>query len=107
MVETPAWKTPLAWTSSDFSLSAYDGILLPGGHDKAMRPYLESASLQHLLADYMPLSKRTEAKPKVVAAICHGVLALARAKDEHGQSVLYDLKTTTLPAWMERFVDIM
>ena len=103
MIETPAWKTPLARISSDFSLSAYHGILLPGGHHKAMRPYLESTSLHTLPVGYMPLSKRTEAKPKVVAAICHGVLALTRAKDDQGKSVLYDLKTTTFPAWMERY----
>jgi putative intracellular protease/amidase len=40
---------------------------------------------------------------KPVGAICHGVLALARAKDpDTGESVLRTSKTTCLPRYMER-----
>jgi putative intracellular protease/amidase len=37
-----------------------------------------------------------------VAAICHGVLVLARTLGEGGKSVLHDRKTTCLPKYMER-----
>ena len=38
-----------------------------------------------------------------MAAICHGVLVLARAKDKAtGKSVLHGRRTTCLPKYMER-----
>ncbi|KAM0752798.1 class I glutamine amidotransferase-like protein [Meredithblackwellia eburnea MCA 4105] len=105
LVQTDPWKNPHNWSSPSFPalLSTFDGVLLPGGHDKPMRQYLESESLQKLLAEYFPKTDRTVERPKVVGAICHGVLALARAKDAKGDSVLKGVQTTTLPVWMERF----
>ena len=37
-----------------------------------------------------------------VAAICHGVLVLARAKGADGRSPLHDKRTTCLPKYLER-----
>ncbi|KII95741.1 hypothetical protein PLICRDRAFT_99075 [Plicaturopsis crispa FD-325 SS-3] len=104
LTATPEWKKPHSWTDPAFSFDAYDGVLLPGGHDKPMRQYLESASLRSHLVKYFPLTKRDGPGPrrKVVAAICHGVLALARVKDAEGHSVLWDVQTTTLPVHMEK-----
>lgn len=68
-----------------------------------MRQFLESASLRALLASFFPLTSRTATTPKVVGAICHGVLALARAQVD-GKSVLWDSETTTLPVHLEKYV---
>ncbi|HQQ81773.1 MAG TPA: type 1 glutamine amidotransferase domain-containing protein [Cyclobacteriaceae bacterium] len=66
-----------------------DALLLPGGHDKGMREYLNSPQLQALASYFL-----TANKP--VAAICHGVVLLARSKNPMGQSVLMDYRTTAL-----------
>ncbi len=68
----------------------FDALLLPGGHDKGVREYLESKLLQQLVADFFVAQKP-------IAAICHGVVLAARAKHPMTQrSVLYDYKTTAL-----------
>jgi len=67
---------------------AYDGLLLPGGHCPDMRPYLEDAALRAFAAAFV-------ASGKPVAAVCHGVVVLARA------GVLRGRRVTALPSWME------
>jgi putative intracellular protease/amidase len=75
---------------------SFDGLLLPGGHAKGMRPYLESDELRRGVLRFWALRKP-------VAAICHGVLVLARTiVPETGRSVLFDRRTTCLPAYMEK-----
>jgi len=71
-----------------------DGMILPGGHAPGMRPYLESARLQDVVADLF-------ARRRPVGAICHGVLIAARARRADGKSLLYGRKTTALPKTME------
>lgn len=84
----------MSWT--DLWSEACDALLLPGGHAPGMRQYLGSAPLQEKIAAFWKTGRP-------VAAICHGVLALARAKDpETGQSVLHASRTTCLPGYMER-----
>ncbi len=87
---------------SDLSVSQYDAILLPGGHAKGMRPYLEDPTLQELVADFFDTVDQTH-QHKPVAAICHGVLIAARSvsKKTH-QSVLHGRKTTALTWKLER-----
>ncbi len=69
---------------------SYDALLLPGGHDKAMKPYLESGVLQQLVVDFFSADKP-------VGAICHGVVLAARSIDpDTGKSVLYNYQTTAL-----------
>ncbi len=88
MVQTAAFQKPLSY--HDLSEKDYDALLLPGGHDKGVKEYLESAVLQQVVADFF-----RAAKP--VAAICHGVVLAARSKDrDTGRSVLYGYKTTSL-----------
>jgi len=77
---------PITWDAID---TAYDALLLPGGHAPGMRQYLGSALLQQRIRDFW-------ATEKPVAAICHGVLPLARA------GVLAGMRTTCLPKYMER-----
>jgi putative intracellular protease/amidase len=93
MIQTPAFRSPVSWLSLD--ITAYDGLLLAGGHAPGMRQYLGSAELQASIAQFWETGRP-------VGAICHGVLVLARSKDPQGVSVLADRRTTCLPKYMER-----
>lgn len=73
----------------------FDGILLPGGHDKGMKEYLESKILQSLIADFFNAKK-------AVGAICHGVVLAARSINPKTQkSVIHYYKTTSLLKFQE------
>jgi putative intracellular protease/amidase len=89
LLSTRSFNEPLAW--SEIDLDDIDGLLLPGGHRaRGMRRYLESRELQAIVRDSF-------ARELPVAAICHGVLLLARSVDSaSGRSVLYGRKTTAL-----------
>jgi putative intracellular protease/amidase len=90
----PRFVAPISW--ADIDVDAFDGLLLPGGHAPGMRQYLGSELLQSKVA-------ATWLRGRPVAAICHGVLVLARSKDPAtGKSVLHGAKTTCLPKYMER-----
>jgi protease I len=89
MAQSAAFQEPLRY--SDIRSTDFDALLLPGGHAKGMRPYLESAILQKQIAEFF-------AANKPIAAICHGVLLAARSNNAAGQSVLYGRKTTALLA---------
>jgi putative intracellular protease/amidase len=92
--EAPAFVRPLAWR--DVDAASFDGIVLPGGHAKGMRQYLESEELFARVAAFVRTGKP-------LGAICHGVLVLARTKDPStGKSVLAARRTTCLPKYMER-----
>lgn len=68
----------------------FDAILLPGGHDKGAKEYLESETLQLLIVKFFKAEKP-------VAEVCHGVVLAARSVDsETGKSVLHNYKTTSL-----------
>ncbi len=91
---SPEFATPMAWDGID--PATFDGLYLAGGHAPGMRQYLGSAALQRKVAAFWKLSRP-------VAAICHGVLVLARTRDEAtGESVIARSKTTCLPGYMER-----
>jgi protease I len=68
----------------------FDALLLPGGHDKGVKEYLESKTLQSLVVAFF--------KEKLpVAAICHGVVLAARSIDpDTGKSVIAECKSTAL-----------
>jgi len=94
-----AFCNPL--TYADLEEGDFDAIYLPGGHDKRVKDFLESPSLQRLVADFF-------AAEKPVAAICHGVVLAARSKNcETGQSVIHDYKTTALLKSQERLAYTM
>jgi putative intracellular protease/amidase len=88
-----AFRHPIRW--ADIELEAFDGLLLPGGHAPGMRQYLGSRLLQEKVAAFWRLRRP-------VGAICHGVLVLARARDEAGRSLLAERQTTCLPKYLER-----
>lgn len=78
---------PKPW--NEINVNDFDGIVLPGGHAKGMIPYLESEILQKRIAEFFN-------SKKLVAAICHGTVLVARSKRPDGKSVLFDYKTTSL-----------
>jgi protease I len=68
----------------------FNALLLPGGHDKGVKEYLESKVLQTLVVDFFIAQKP-------VGAICHGVVLAARSIDpESNSSVIHKYKTTSL-----------
>ncbi len=87
-----AFQRPLAWAEVD--PEDYDALVLPGGHAPGMRPYLESELLREKLRAFWRTGR-------LLGAICHGVLALARTKDERGRSLLHGRRTTALTRMME------
>jgi putative intracellular protease/amidase len=95
MFADPDYRAPLRWDSAN--ASEFDGLVLPGGHRaRGMREFLESETLQRLVASFFE-----EQKP--VAAICHGVLLAARSISKHtGRSVLRGYRTTALTWAFER-----
>jgi putative intracellular protease/amidase len=95
MIADPNYLAPQRWDAVDSA--AYDALLLPGGHRaRGMRDYLESETLQRLVAHFFDAQKP-------VAAICHGVLLAARSISKRtGRSVLWGYQTTALTWAFER-----
>lgn len=94
LVQDSAFLAPQHWDALD--ASAFDALLLPGGHcARGMRMYLESERLKTLIAAFF-------AADKPVAAICHGVLLVARSHRSDGRSVLYGRRTTALTWALEK-----
>jgi putative intracellular protease/amidase len=89
LLSARSFLEPIAW--SDIDLDRVDGLLLPGGHRaRGMRRYLESAELQAVVVEGFR-------RGMPIAAICHGVLLVARSVDERtGRSVLHGRRTTAL-----------
>lgn len=88
MEKSRAFCNPLKY--SEANEPDYDALLLPGGHDKGVKEYLESTILQQLVVQFFR-------KQKQVAAICHGVILAARSIDPNTkQSVIANYKTTSL-----------
>jgi putative intracellular protease/amidase len=87
MTKSPGFQKPVSWKGLD--VSAFDALILPGGHAPGMKQYLGSEELQGKVREFFALKRP-------VGAICHGVLVAARA------GVLRGKKTTCLPAYMER-----
>ena len=88
MQKSEALQNPIAY--DDIDPGDYAAVLLPGGHAKGVRVYVEAERLQDLVAGYFD-------EGKLVGAICHGVLVPARATSPRtGKSPLFGRKTTCL-----------
>ena len=100
MQNDPQFQQPKRYDA--LRVDDYDALLLPGGHAKRVKAYLENPALQAFVADFFEArSAAGQAKP--VAAICHGVVLAARAKSKTtGKSVLHGRKTTALTWQLER-----
>jgi len=95
----PAFLSPIRYR--DIDVEEHDALLLPGGHAPGMRQYLGSAELQEKVCQFWKTGKP-------VAAICHGVLLLARSQDpDTSRSVISSYRTTCLPKYMERSAYLM
>ena len=92
MTKSAEFREPLSY--AEVRAESVDAVLLPGGHAKGMRPYLESNLLQSMVVEFF-------ARDKPVGAICHGVLLAARARRADAQSVLYGKRTTAITKFME------
>jgi protease I len=92
MVASAAFAHPLPYAK--LRADDYDALLLPGGHAPGMREYLESETLQALIASAFEASLK-------IAAICHGVVLLSRARLASGKSVLFGRRTTALTRRLE------
>jgi len=89
-----AFQHPIPYDAID--PQQYDLLLLPGGHAKGMRQYLESKIVQQKALEFMQQNK-------LIGAICHGVLVLAWTIDpETSRSILYGRKLTGLTKRLER-----
>jgi putative intracellular protease/amidase len=93
MEQAPEFVKPIAW--KDVRVDELDALFLAGGHAPGMRQYLGSGEVHELIHKFF-------ATEKPIAAICHGVLAAARAQRNDGKSVLHGVRTTCLPKYMER-----
>ena len=87
MMASEEFQNPIPYES--IRPGEYRALLLHGGHAPGMRAYLESDTLQNVAVDFF-------ARNAPVAAICHGVLLLARSIKPDGKSVLHGRKCTTL-----------
>ena len=93
MSQSEAFLNPISY--DDVVLEDYKGLLVPGGHAPGMRSMIESARAQEIVVHFFQ-------QRKPVAAVCHGVLLLARSiNPETGASVLRGYKTTALLASLE------
>ncbi|MGE0790434.1 MAG: type 1 glutamine amidotransferase domain-containing protein [Sandaracinaceae bacterium] len=93
MREHDAYAHPLAW--ANLRDADVDGLFLVGGHAPGMKPYLESEDVRQAVLRIFGRHP--------VAAICHGVLVLARTIDPStSRSVLAGGTSTCLPSYMER-----
>jgi putative intracellular protease/amidase len=89
-----AFRSPIHY--EDIKASEFDGIHLSGGHAPGMKPYLESEILQQKVVDFFALDR-------IVSAVCHGPVLLARAIDPATQkSVIHGRRVTALTKLLER-----
>lgn len=93
LIKTHHFQNPISWDEID--VNDYDGILLPGGHAKEVKTYLESDILYKKVLDF-------HQQKKMIAAICHGVVILARTKEKSGKSIINKIKVTALTNFMEQ-----
>lgn len=93
LIETEAWKNPIRYEEVD--PARFDALVLPGGHAKGMRSYLEHAGLQQQVVRFF-------AAKRPVGAICHGGVVLARSIDPAtGRSVIHGRRATALTKSLE------
>lgn len=85
--DSPTWRETRA--VRDVGVDDFDAVVFPGGHAPPMRDYLESADVQRLAVEAF-------AADRLVGAICHGAVVLARARTPEGRSVLHGRRTTCL-----------
>jgi putative intracellular protease/amidase len=93
MAASEAHRHPMRYR--DVRPSDFDGLIVPGGHASGMKSMLEAEGAKAIVREMF-------AQDRIVGAICHGVLLLARTKRRRdGKSVLHGRRTTALPRTLE------
>lgn len=93
MAASPEFQHPIRY--AEINVDEFDVVSLTGGHAPGMKQYLESTTLQAKMVEFFR-------QGKVVGAICHGTLVLARAIDPATRkSVLWDYTVTALTKDLE------
>ena len=93
MLQDEAFNHPIPYT--DIDPAQFVGVVLPGGHAPGTKQYLESQVLQAKMVEFWK-------QGKIIGAICHGMLVLARAIDAAtGRSILYGSRVTALTKDLE------
>lgn len=87
MEASEEFRSPISYEGID--PAHFDALIIPGGHAAGIREMLESDTLPRVVVKFFHDNK-------IVASVCHGVLLVARSKNENGNSVLYGRKTTSL-----------
>jgi len=99
MSEDPSYRHPIPYPEID--AARYTALLLPGGDGLRMRQYLENSLLQNKVLQFWQ-------RGKLIGAICHGILVVARTIDpQTGRSVLYGRKVTALPKSLDRLAYLL
>ena len=93
MITHDGFRKPMAY--ADVDPTRFEGLVIPGGHAVGMRSLLESEQARRIALHFFKANKP-------VAAVCHGVVVLARTLDpDSGLSVLHRRKATALLKSME------
>lgn len=93
MTASEEFQRPIQY--ADIDVNDFEAVSLTGGHAPGMKQYLESEILQRKMVVFFR-------QGKVIGAICHGLLVLARAIDPAtGKSVLWDYTVTALTKDLE------
>jgi putative intracellular protease/amidase len=94
MTQDSSYQHPIPY--AEIVPDRFEALLLPGGDAPGVRPYLESQILRSKVLQFYQ-------QGKLIGAICHGTLVLARTIDpQTGHSVLYGHKVTALPKSLDR-----
>ena len=93
MAKDKRFINSLAWR--DIAPDDFDALVLPGGHAPGVKPYLESEDVFRICRNFFD-------RKAPVSSVCHGVLALSRAKREDGYSLLHGYKVTGLTNLLEK-----
>jgi putative intracellular protease/amidase len=94
MIQDHDYLHPVPYAEID--PDGYDALLLPGGDGLGMHQYLDSQVLRDKVLQFWR-------QGKLIGAICHGILVLARTIDpKTGCSILYGRKVTAPPASLDR-----
>ena len=93
MEASARFQNPLSWGA--VKPDEFDALVLPGGHAPGVKPYLESSEVHNICRNFF-------ARKAPVSSVCHGVLALSRAKGADGRSILYGYKVSGLNNFQEK-----
>jgi len=95
MSQDESFKHPVKYSS--VQVAQFDAIYLTGGHASGIKQYLESKELHQIISEFWEQKKH-------IAAVCHGVIALARStqRADPSKSVLYNTRCTSLNNFQEK-----